>query len=323
MMKSRALCWVVAVLFVSGCATTRFDAQGHRGARGLAPENTLVAFDIALAHCMDTLELDVGVTQDGVVAVYHDRTLNPDATRDESGSFLTARGPAVNTLTWNALQRFDVGRVNAASTYGKNFPQQQGRDGVRAPKLTEVFARFKQAKSCTNLPICFNVETKLSPLAPTETLPPEPFVRALLQEIEHAQLSDRVTIQSFDWRTLALTQRIAPHIVTVYLSNEQGVNETVQRGKPGPSPWLAGFDVDDFKGSVPATIKAAGGKVWSPNFQDLTQANIADAKSHGLRIIPWTVNDEATMRRLIEWGVDGLISDYPDVLHRVRTSMGR
>jgi glycerophosphoryl diester phosphodiesterase len=229
----------------------------------------------------------------------------------------------VNTLTWSALQRYDVGRVNAASTYGKNFPQQQGRDGVRAPKLAEVFARFKHAKSCGQQPIRFNVETKLSPLAPAETLAPEPFLRALLQEIEQAQLAERVTIQSFDWRTLQLAQKIAPKMVTVYLSNEQGTNETVQRGKPGASPWFAGFDVDDYKGSVPATVKAAGGKVWSPNFLDLTQANVVEAKSLGLSIIPWTVNDEAAMRRLIAWGVDGLISDYPDLLHRVRTSVGR
>ena len=323
MMISRALWLIGVVMFVSGCATSRFDAQGHRGARGLAPENTLIAFDKALAHCMDTLELDVGVTQDGVVAVYHDRTLNPDATRDESGAFLSTRGPAVNTLSWNALQRYDVGRVNATSTYGKNFPQQQGQDGVRAPKLAEVFARFKGAKSCAGQPMRFNVETKLSPLAPTETLAPEPFVRALLQEIERAQLAERVSIQSFDWRTLQLSQKIAPKIVTVYLSTEQGANETVRRGKPDASPWFAGFDVDDYKGSVPGTIKAAGGKVWSPNFQDLTQANIAEAKGLGLRIIPWTVNDEATMARLIEWGVDGLISDYPDVLHRVRTRLNR
>ncbi len=323
MLSLRVATAFALALLASGCAITRFDAQGHRGARGLAPENTLIAFDRALELCMDTLELDVGVTQDGAMVVYHDRTLNPDITRDGSGQFLSERGPTIRSLTLNQLWQYDVGRVNSASAYGKNFPLQQGRDGVRAPLLSEIFARYKQAKTCGAKQPFFNVETKISPLAPSETLAPEPFVRALISEIDRAQLRARVTIQSFDWRTLQLAQNIAADIATVYLTNEQGANETIQRGKPGPSPWLAGLDVDDYKGSVPATLKAAGGKIWSPNFKDLTQANIAEAKALNVKIIPWTVNEEPDMRRLISWGVDGLISDFPDVLHRVRTSMNK
>jgi glycerophosphoryl diester phosphodiesterase len=316
--------WVVAVLLmVSGCATSRFDAQGHRGARGLAPENTLVAFDQALAFCVNTLEFDVGVTSDGVVVVYHDRTLNPDITRDAQGNFLPARGGAIQALSFEALQRYDVGRVNAASAYGKPFARQQGQDSVRIPKLSDVFNRYKNTKTCGADFVRFNVETKLSPLAASETLPPELFVSALLKEIDAAKLHDRVTIQSFDWRTLRIVAKTAPQVSTVFLTNEQGTNETVQRGKPGASPWFAGFDVDDYKGSVPATVKAAGGRVWSPNFRDLDQKNVAEAKALQLKIIPWTVNEEADMRALIRWGVDGLISDYPDVLQRVRKELSR
>jgi glycerophosphoryl diester phosphodiesterase len=323
MINFRAFFAVTLLVFISGCATTHFDAQGHRGARGLAPENTLIAFDLAITHCVDTLELDVGVTRDGVVVVYHDRNLNPDITRDQSGGFLPARGPTIHSLSFSELMQFDVGRINVQSTYGKNYPRSQGQDGLRAPKLSEVFARYKNTKSCGAKQLFFNVETKISPLAPSETLAPEPFARALIAEIDKAQLRARVTIQSFDWRTLQIAQKIAPDIATVYLTNEQGANETVQRGKPGPSPWFDGLDVDDYKGSVPATIAAAGGKIWSPNFKDLTQANIADAKALKLKIVPWTVNEEADMRQLISWGVDGLISDFPDVLLRVRKSMNK
>jgi glycerophosphoryl diester phosphodiesterase len=323
MLNSRAAFALFLLLCVSGCATTAFDAQGHRGARGLAPENTFIAFDVAMKHCVDTLELDVGVTRDGVVVVYHDRTLNPDITRDQSGAFLPARGAAIHSLLFNELMQFDVGRVNPLSAYGKNYPRSEGNDGVRAPKLSEVFARYKNVKTCGAKPPFFNVETKISPLAPVETLPPEPFVRALIAEIDIAQLRSRVSIQSFDWRTLNLAKKIAPDIATVYLTNEQGANETVQRGKPGASPWFDGLDVDAHKSSVPATIAAAGGNIWSPNFRDLTQANISEAKALNLKVIPWTVNEEADMRQLISWGVDGLISDFPDVLLRVRQSMNK
>jgi glycerophosphoryl diester phosphodiesterase len=322
-MSARIRCVVVTLLLLSGCATSRFDAQGHRGARGLAPENTIVSFDKALAFCVDTLEFDVGVTRDGVVVVYHDRTLNADITRDAQGNFLTARGPAIYALTFDELQRYDVGRVNKASNYGKPFAQQQGQEGVRIPKLSDVFNRYKNTKSCGADLVRFNVETKLSPLAANETLPPDLFASALLKEIDAAQLRERVTIQSFDWRTLLNVAKTAPQVLTVFLSNEQGANETVQRGKPGASPWFAGFDVDDYKGSVPATVKAAGGRVWSPNFRDLNAANIAEAKALNLKVIPWTVNDEADMRTLIGLGVDGLISDYPDVLQRVRKEFSK
>jgi glycerophosphoryl diester phosphodiesterase len=322
-MRARVGFVVAALLLLSGCASTRFDAQGHRGARGLAPENTIVAFDKALTFCVDTLEFDVGVTRDGVVVVYHDRTLNADITRDAQGNFLPARGAAIHSLSFDELQRYDVGRVNTTSAYGKPFARQQGQEGVRIPKLSDVFNRYKKANTCGADLVRFNIETKLSPLAANETLPPDLFASALLKEIDAAQLHERVTIQSFDWRTLQILAKTAPQVLGVYLTNEQGANETVQRGKPGASPWFAGFDVDDYKGSVPATIHAAGGRIWSPNFKDLTPGNVAEAKALNLKIIPWTVNDEADMRALIRLGVDGLISDYPDVLQRVRKEFSK
>ncbi len=310
----RSIFGVMALLLLSACAT-RLDVQGHRGARGLAPENTLAAFSQALALGVTTLELDVGVTRDGVVVIYHDRTLNPDITRDASGAFLPARGAAISSLTFAELQQFDIGRVNLASTYGKPFSSQKPADGQRISRLEDLFALVKN--TCGADCVRFNIETKLSPLAPTETLAPEPFAAAVLAVIDKAGMTRQVTLQSFDWRTLQIFQKSAPQVATVYLTNQQGANDTVQRGKPGASPFLAGFDVDDFAGSIPKLIKAAGGAVWSPNFRDLNQTDLKEAQLLGLKVIPWTVNDEVEMRKLIAWGVDGLISDYPDVLLRV------
>ena len=307
-----------ALLALSGCAT-RFDLQAHRGGRGLAPENTLTAFSEALDIGVSTLELDVGITLDGVMVIAHDRYLNADITRDAQGKFLAERGPTITSLTFAELQRFDVGRQKAGSNYAKSFPHQQGTDNERIPTLASLF-ELAAKRGATD--VRFNIETKLSPNAASETLAPEPFVRALMAEIRKAGLTSRATIQSFDWRTLQIAQREAPEIVTVHLTSQQGAGDTVQVGKPGASPWLAGLDVDDFGGAVPKLVLAAGGTVWSPNFKDVTEALVREAQSLGLKVVPWTVNDEPDLVRLLDWKVDGLITDYPDRLRAIMKARG-
>ncbi len=310
---------LAAIVLLSGCATHRFDVQGHRGARGLAPENTLAAFERALDLGVTTLELDIGVTKDGVVVIYHDRTLNPDITRDASGAFLLVRGPAISSLTFAELQGYDVGRVNTASNYGKLFATQTPSDGQRIPSLCSLFEYVAKRGATT---VRFNIETKRSPLAPEETVSPEHMVVALIDEIRRAKLESRTTIQSFDWRTLLIAQKRAPEIATVYLTQQQGANDTVQIGKAGASPWLGGYDIDDYGESIPKLVKMAGGAVWSPNFRDLTHALVREAQSIALKVVPWTVNDVTDMKRLIEWGVDGIISDYPDRLREAMKAAG-
>ncbi len=307
-----------ALLAFSGSAMS-FDLQAHRGGRGLAPENTLTSFSNALDIGVNTLELDVGITKDGVMVISHERSLYADITRDAQGVFLSARGPTIASLTLAELQRYDVGRQNPASKYAQSFPQQKGTDGERVPTLASLFALAAKRGASD---IRFNIETKISPGAASETLAPEPFVRALIAEIRKAGLTSRATIQSFDWRTLLIAQREAPEIVTVHLTSQQGAGDMVQVGKPGASLWLGGYDVDDYAGSVPKLVKAAGGTVWSPNYKDVTEALVREAQTLGLKIVPWTVNEGADLARLLDWKVDGLITDYPDRLRALMKSRG-
>lgn len=283
-----------ALLLLAACAAAQaFDLQGHRGARGLAPENTLPAFALALTLGVSTLELDVGVTRDGVVVVHHDRTLNPDIARGPGGSWLQAPGPAIHALDYAELQRYDVGRLRPGSDYARPFPEQKPADGARIPRLAEVFAL---ARSARNEAVRFNIETKLSPQAPQETLPPAPFARALIAEIRAAGMAARSTVQSFDWRTLQVVQQEAPEIETVYLTGSRLEPDMLQ------------------------TIKAAGGRIWSPNFRTLDGERLREARALGLRVVPWTVNEPSEIAAMLELGVDGLISDRPD---RVRAELGR
>jgi len=313
-MRSIVATAIVATGLIAPPAAHAFDLQGHRGARGLAPENTLEAFAIALAIGVSTLELDLAMTKDGVLVVSHDRSLNPDHTRAADGAFLAAPGPAIRSLTLAELRRYDVGRLKPGTAYAESFPQQRGMDGVHIPKLTDVFELVRRSKADH---VRFNIETKLTPSSGADTPDPEAFAAAVAQVVRDAGLAERVSVQSFDWRTLAALRRIAPEIERVCLTIDGGGGDTLQRGRSGPSPWTAGLDIDDFDGSAPRLVAAAGCLVWSPDYRSVTAAALAEAGALGLRVIPWTVNERADMVRLIEMGVSGLITDYPDRLRAV------
>src|SRR5258706_8882428 len=269
------------------------DLQGHRGARGLAPENTLPAFAAALTIGVDTLELDVGVTRDGVVVVHHDRTLNPDIARGPDGQWLAKRGPAIRSLSYDELERYDVGRLRPGSEYAQPFPGQRPADGTRVPKLADVFAL---AAKSGNQTVRFNIETKLSPQAPEETLPPADFARAVIAEIRKAGLAKRSSVQSFDWRTLRVVQLEAPEIATVYLTGAKLEANTLRE------------------------IRNSGGSLWSPDFRTLSDERLKEARTLGLNVIVWTVNEPQHIVLMLDLGVDGIISDRPDL---VRAEMQR
>jgi glycerophosphoryl diester phosphodiesterase len=263
------------------------DVQGHRGARGHLPENTLPGFARALEWGVTTLELDTGVTRDGVVVVHHDRRLNPDTARID-GKWVSAPGPTIYSLAFEELQRYDVGRIRPGSEYARRFPHQQPIDGTRIPRLADVFALAAKSR------VRFNIETKLLATHPHETLDPDTFARALIEEIRRAGLERRATIQSFDFRTLKVVERVAPELETVYLTEE--------------------------KDSIAPKVRGAGARIWSPDFRALRRGSVQEAHQLGMRVVVWTVNEPADIRRMIEMKVDGIISDYPD---RVLQALGK
>jgi len=188
-------------------------------------------------------------------------------------------------------------------------------DGEQLPTLTAVFARVAQLNGGGG--VRFSIETKLAPNKPEETVDPETFVRALLAVIRDAGVATRAQIQSFDWRTLAVVQRLASGIPTVYLTTEGGNADNLTPD----GAWTNGLLLKDHR-SVGHMVKAAGGAVWSPNHRNLTQGDLNTARQLGLKVVPWTVNDMADADRLIAWGVDGLITDDPDRLREVMQRRG-
>lgn len=270
---------IALALLLSSLPAMAIDLQGHRGARGHLPENTLPAFELGISLGVTTLELDVGVTRDGVVVVHHDRMLNPDVARGPDGQWVRAPSPTIHSLTFEELQRYDVGRLRPGSEYAGRFPHQKPRDGTRIPRLSEVLGLSPSIR--------FNIETKVSPEAPGDTLPPEPFARALIAEVRKAGVEKRTTIQSFDYRTLKVVEREAPEIATAYLTARRQSTE-------------------------PEKVHALGARIWSPEFSVLTPAIVGRAKKLGMKIVPWTVNEPVDIARVLALEVDGIISDYPD-----------
>lgn len=303
---SRAFLW--ALLLWAGAASA-FDLQGHRGARGLAPENTLAGFERALAIGVTTLELDVVITADGVPVISHDAVLNPDITRDARGRWLQERNQPIHQLSLAELQAWDVGRINPASRYARDLSDQEPRDGQRIPTLAALFERVQQLGATQ---VRFNIETKLQPGQPEQAPAPEAFVRAVLDVVRAHGMERRVSLQSFDWRTLKACQQLAPEVALVHLSAQLPRLDNVTGGD-----WTLGLRVEDHR-DVPGLVAAAGGKTWAPHLSNLSQQILRRARSLGLRVIPWTVNETSDMERLLDWGVDGFITDRPD---RVRTLM--
>jgi len=292
-----------------------FDIEAHRGGRALRPENTLQSFANALSMGVDTLELDMGVTKDGVVVVSHERGLNPDLARGPDGRYVPKGIPYVK-LTLAEVKTYDVGQIRPGSDYAARFPDQLSMP-ARIPTLAEVFALVRRSG---DRHVRLNIETKIDPNHPEESPDPRRFVAAVLDLLRREKFVDRVMIESFDWRTLQLVQKEAPGISTVYLTQQERPEENIYLDKP--SPWSAGFDPRNYGGSVPRAVKAAGGKLWSPLYSDIDPHSVAEAHRLGLPVIVWTVNNPEDMARLIDMGVDGIISDRPDVLRTVAASKG-
>ncbi len=293
-----------------------FDVEAHRGGRDRRPENTLAAFEYAIKLGVDTLEMDTAITKDRVVVISHDPYLNYKITRDNKGEFLSSNTRLfIKNLTFAELQSYDVGRLNPHTKYYYSHREQKAVDGERIPKLSDV---FKLAEKLHARNVRFNIEIKTYPPFPEYTIPREEFVKLVLKVIEEYGLCDRVVIQSFDWNALKIVKYMNPHVKIGCLAVEdfhiEGEEYNLMPGVKGASPWLAGFDYDDYRGHLAKMVKEFGGDIVSPYYRELSKSDIKEAHELGLKIVPWTVNRVDTMYRLISWGVDGLITDKPDLL---------
>ncbi|MBT2547772.1 glycerophosphodiester phosphodiesterase family protein [Arthrobacter sp. ISL-65] len=288
-----------------------FDLQSHRGGRGEWTEESLAAFANSLKLGVSTLELDTHLTEDGKVIVWHDDTMQANKCADTAPATpndpeFPYAGDRVAELSLAQIKTLNCGYTQLAG-----YLEQQVIEGNRIAELRDVFQLVRDygAKKAR-----FNVETKVED-GQAGGEDSVALTKAVVTEIYMAGMSGLTTVQSFDWSTLNYTRKIAPQLPVVALSSGDA---WLQVGKPGAAPELGGIDIDDYDGSLAKAAKALGYDVISPTFRSVTPQMIAEAHAFGLPVIPWTVNTTAEMARLMDLGVDGIITDYPT---RLRTLM--
>lgn len=294
----------------------------HRGGADLWPENTITAFTGAIACGADGAELDVHLSRDGEIVVFHDEALKPEIVRGAEGQWLPRPGPLLKDLTFAGLQAYDVGRLKPGSGYARRHPRQQPQDGERIPRLADVIELAK-ARSAT---FQLWIELKTDLLHGERGADPERLAEAVVACVEDSGFADRAVFVSFDWRALKRAAQLAPHIpryaTTLPLSWFGRGNPPPEDGPPPPSeltawraawnagaPWEAGCHARDH-GSFQAAIGALGATGWFPFFRDLTEESVAAARFHGLRVAGWTAPASA-WGRLIALGVDAICTDDP------------
>ena len=277
------------------------ELQGHRGARGLFPENTLEGFLGALAIGIDSFELDIALTADGVPVISHDAALNPDIARGPDGAWLATRGPLIRSLRLAELAPYDVGRIRPGSAYAAAFPDQAPRDGARIPTLAKVLAMAPDVR--------VNIELKTYPDHPDWTAGPTGMAEAVIAVVEAAGALGRISVESFDWRGPRYLRRHHPNLPLAWLTSPDTVTDAAL--------WWDGPVPADHGGSVPRAVAAEGGPIWAPHHADLSCALIDEAHALGLAVLPWTVNGAEDIRRLLLAGIDGLITDRPDIARQV------
>ncbi len=265
---------VVLLIVVTMAGAPKILVHGHRGARAMRPENTIPAFQYAIAAGVDVLELDMAITKDNVVVVSHDPVLHPPVC---SGPKPSAN---IHDLTLAEVREWDCGAVR-----NPNFPTQQTVPGTRIPTLDELFTFAEKSK------VDFNIETKIFPDKPLLSPGPEKFVELVLAVIRKHKLEKRVILQSFDFRTLLVMKKLAPEIRRSAL-----------------------LENDDKRDFVQASKDAGDAPIVSPHFSLVTPERVAAAHAAGLQVVPWTVNTPAQWEKLVAANVDAIISDNPAAL---------
>lgn len=258
-----------------------FDVQAHRGGAALAPENSLAAFGKALELGVTTLECDVHITRDGVPVLSHERTY---------------AGQIIPRLTYSELARLHPAQL------------------APLPTLEDLIGLVTDRGAAE---VGLNIETKFDVVHPDESQPRELFVETVLATLQGTEVLEQSSVQSFDWSVLRLVHAAESRLALNALVR----TDFLEIDQPGMSPWLGGLDIDDFADSVPAAVSALGFDAISPSHTILTPAMVAEAHEAELRVLPYTVDNEPMMRHLVGIGVDGLITNRPDLLREVLASL--
>lgn len=300
-----------------------FDLEAHRGGRDVRPENTLYSYAYAIELGATSIECDMQLTKDGQIVMSHNPILNSDITRDENGNYIENNKYDIRLMTVDELKKFDVGVMdpNCGEYYDLHGKTQFTYD-AKIPTLEEL---MQLIQSYGDKNIVLNIETKSYPDPASagykNNADPKKFVEVFNNIVKKYDMEDRVVLQSFDWQTLIEMKKLNSNISTSALWQEQPSwgrdSESLRRYEKKKSPWLGGLDIKDYQGNPVKAAHAIGADIISPYYTEISKQDVDEAHSLGMKVVPWTVNNEKDMNMLLDMGVDGIISDKPWLLKQV------
>ena len=280
---------------------------GHRGARGDLPENTLESFKYLFDNAINAYETDILISKDLIPVITHDFRLDPSLTKDKEGNWIKDENIKIFDLTYDEISKFDVGSLNKLTRYGRRFVNQKSLENQKIPKLSELL-ELSSKNELQNLLI--NLEIKSTPDEKNLTPDPKDLVQIVLNEINNSNLKDKIIISSFDWRILREVKKQSPEIPRAYLTFQQEKGMKIKKTIYSKSPWIDHIPLTIVY-DLPKIIKELGGSAWHPYYKDINKKAVKDAHDNNLPVNVWTVNDEDDMLKMIEYGVDGIMTDYP------------
>ena len=301
-MKKKIFPIIVMTLLAAGCHSSKqtqqpiskglvlpvFNKEGHRGTRGLMPENTIAAMQKAIDHNVNTVEVDVVISKDKQVVISHDIYFHPDISTTPEGKILDkkeAENRLLYNMTYDSIRKYDVGLKSHPG-----FPHQQKITAYK-PLLSELIDATDAYAKSKGKEVIYNIELKANlKWEPTKQPPVEELVDLTMQVVKAENLENRCYLQSFDFRAMQIIHKKYPHITTAIL--------------------IGG----DEKRTLDNQLKDLGyiPEMYSPSYTLVNQELIDACHQKGIKIIPWTVNKVEEMKRLKQMGVDGIITDYPD-----------
>ena len=270
-------------------------------------ENSISGLKYAFDLGIRAVEFDVVISKDNIPVLFHDYRLNPDLVKDSSGNWITDKNMKLRDLTYEEISKYTIESVKPDTKYAKRFKNQQSAKGEKIPKLTDFFKLVNEDKYKDAF---LNLEIKSTLTQENVTPNPEKMVSLILKDVKEFNLEDRTLITSYDWRILYELKKQNPNILRGFITLQQDL-PTTKKNVYENSPWMVKKYPMEELFLLPNIIKSLEGHVWSVFYRDLTKQNVELAHKHGLATCVWTVNREKDIIRMIEYGVDEIITDYP------------
>lgn len=287
---------------------------GHRGARGILPENSMLGFEFSLASDVPLLEFDVVMTADLVPIITHNHRLHSATFRGPDGRFIETE-TEISDMTWAEIKRFDIGKSDSQSTYGKRFPEQAQINGINVPRLQDLLEYVAQPK---HIAAHLMLEIKSNPIRTQDPVYRDRLITIIADMVRNSGLGQRTLMHSFDWGLLAACQAIAPDLPVSFLTQLPEHSDAIGEES---SQWVTP-DFSIAPETIPQMVFDAGGRIWCPNVRDITPQMLDSARQLGLVVAVWTVNDMKDIDRMIDLGVDAIVTDYPGRVQRRLSDQG-